>query len=653
MKEHGSSTVAIRKRIKKMHSKAKFAGGFYVFGTFLLAVLTILSLFLSNILPTATIGGAAWSWAEFIKPFKDLDNKESYVGLIISILFAVLVLIIVLSFIACLFGKTRKDLAKKYTKVTNACNVNMGAMKKLGKRYSRSLSAIVSIWFIIAVLSGDFKLGLLGYITLGVGLLIHFWAGLVEGTTSVFDVSGTTPVELKRSYSMFLYFWRNLLQVVGLVAVLFVFTKITSLGGDVAGILQGSFGFGNVFGLIALALQALILIFALVLIKHTTNTTEFNRIGVEGPGMKNYVVFSVLTAIVAAGTFVVLHFLAKNTAAIKILTFELSIGLWYVGIAVVMILMVIFENIFKSKTSKQKEAKAEKKAKKLAKKAEKAERKAKEAEEEEAEAAAMLMPPVATVPPQLAAQLPPQVQVQMPAQAQQVVHTVPAQSQIQYVPMYYPLPYPYGGGCPHNCPQQQQATPPCGKSPFPVPNAVAEEEEEAPTKKEIKAEKKQEKKQAKKDKKAAKKQAKKDKKAAKKQAKVDKKAEKKQKKIDKKLAKKGIIVEKEPETKVEEPVVAPVVEPQPAPQTNTRAFELRLVLPPELLPSFRREAEVKAAAKEEEEPVLEEVEVRSWQIRCPNCGKLLEVKDSSAYHRCPTCAKVFQLSKSKKGVIRP
>lgn len=647
MKEHGSSTVAIRKRIKKMHSKAKFAGGFYVFGTFLLAVLTILSLFLSNILPTATIGGAAWSWAEFIKPFKDLDNKESYVGLIISILFAVLVLIVVLSFIACLFGKTRKDLAKKYTKVTNACNVNMGAMKKLGKRYSRSLSAIVSIWFIIAVLSGDFKLGLLGYITLGVGLLIHFWAGLVEGTTSVFDVSGTAPVELKRSYSMFLYFWRNLLQVVGLVAVLFVFTKVTTLGGDVAGILKGSFSFGNTFSLIALALQALLLVFALVLIKHTTNTTEFNRIGVEGPGMKNYVVFSVLTAIVAAETFVVLHFLAKNTAAIKILTFELSVGLWYVGIAVVMILMVIFENIFKSKTSKQKEAKAEKKAKKLAKKAEKAERKAKEAEEEETEAAAMMMPAVANVPPQLAAQLPPQVQ--MPAQAQQVIHTVPAQSQIQYVPMYYPLPYPYGGSCPHSC-SQQQPTPPCGKPPFPAPNnAVVEEEEEQPTKKEIKAEKKQ----SKKDKKAAKKQAKKDKKAAKKQAKVDKKAEKKQKKIDKKLAKKGIIVEKEPEAKVEETVVAPVVEPQPAPQTNTRAFELRLVLPPELLPSLRKDSEARAVAKEDDEPVLEEVEIRSWQIRCPNCGKLLEVKDSSAYHRCPACAKVFQLSKSKKGVIRP
>lgn len=629
MKAYGSSTLAIRKRIKKMHSKAKFAGSLYIFGTFLLAVLTVLSLFLAA-LPVASVGGAVWSWAEFIKPFKDLENKEMYVSLIVSVLFAILALITLFSFIACLFGRTRKELAKKYTKVTNACNLNMGAMKKLGKRYSRSFAAIVSIWFIIAVLTGDFKLGLLGYITLAVGFLIHFWAGIVEGTTSVFDVSGTAPVELKREFNMFLYFLRNLLQVVGTVAVLFIFTKVTTLGGDLANILTGKFSFGNTFGLVALALQAVILVFALVLIKHTTNTTEFNRIGVRGPGMKNYVVFSVLTAIVAATTFVVLHFLAKNTAAVAVLSFELSVGLWYLAIAAVMVLMVILENIFKSKTPEQKEAKAEKKAKKLQKKAEK---KAKEAEEEEAEA---MMQTAPAIPQQMPAQLPPQIQVQLPPQAQQV-QQIPAQPQIQYVPMYYPLPYPYGGGnCPNACPQQQQPTPPCGKPPFPVSVAVAkeEEEDETPTKKELKAEKK-----------AAKKQAKADKKAEKKQAKVDKKAEKKQKK----LAKKGIAVEKEPEPVVEEPV-KPVVESQSAPQPNTRALEVRLVLPPELLPSFRREPEVNAV---EEGPVLEEVEVRSWQIRCPNCRKLLEVKGNSAYHRCPACAKVFQLAKSKKGVIRP
>lgn len=41
------------------------------------------------------------------------------------------------------------------------------------------------------------------------------------------------------------------------------------------------------------------------------------------------------------------------------------------------------------------------------------------------------------------------------------------------------------------------------------------------------------------------------------------------------------------------------------------------------------------------EPVVERV-ARNWEIRCPNCGKLLKVNDKSSYHRCPACTKVFQ-----------
>ena len=36
---------------------------------------------------------------------------------------------------------------------------------------------------------------------------------------------------------------------------------------------------------------------------------------------------------------------------------------------------------------------------------------------------------------------------------------------------------------------------------------------------------------------------------------------------------------------------------------------------------------------------------KDWRVRCPQCGKELNVKDTTPYHRCPACSKVFTLRK--------
>ena len=43
---------------------------------------------------------------------------------------------------------------------------------------------------------------------------------------------------------------------------------------------------------------------------------------------------------------------------------------------------------------------------------------------------------------------------------------------------------------------------------------------------------------------------------------------------------------------------------------------------------------------------------KTFQVRCPQCGKTLAVRETSPYHRCPACSKVFSLRKFEKYTIK-
>jgi hypothetical protein len=64
----------------------------------------------------------------------------------------------------------------------------------------------------------------------------------------------------------------------------------------------------DVMGLIPAIIQIVVGLFMLVLIKHATAATEFNRDCMDGAGMRNYTVF-VFFVFLAVGAYVVLPFL--------------------------------------------------------------------------------------------------------------------------------------------------------------------------------------------------------------------------------------------------------------------------------------------------------------------------------------------------------
>ena len=66
------------------------------------------------------------------------------------------------------------------------------------------------------------------------------------------------------------------------------------------------------------------------------------------------------------------------------------------------------------------------------------------------------------------------------------------------------------------------------------------------------------------------------------------------------------------------------------------------------VPSPAEKVWLEALAEENAEPVEVNRPLdpnKEWKVRCPRCGKILKVRETSPYHRCPSCDKVFTLRK--------
>ena len=84
------------------------------------------------------------------------------------------------------------------------------------------------------------------------------------------------------------------------------------------------------------------------------------------------------------------------------------------------------------------------------------------------------------------------------------------------------------------------------------------------------------------------------------------------------------------------PTPAPTIAPTKAPER----------IKPE--PSPKEKAKEEALDKENAEAVEVHTPLdpnKEWKVRCPRCGKILNVRETSPYHRCPSCDKVFGLRK--------
>ena len=178
------NAVAIRKRVRKAHSKAKFAGLLYLLGSLALLALACM--------PTLTIGGKDLWLLNFWKPFSSIAKaNRDLLAIITSALYAIILLTCLFKFFGCL-GKLC-GLTRKSTRYVNGYNKNMRAMERMAKLFSRSFSAIINCYILIYVLQPsavEKALTIYAYAILGIGLFVHFIAGLVGGLVGLYFFAG-------------------------------------------------------------------------------------------------------------------------------------------------------------------------------------------------------------------------------------------------------------------------------------------------------------------------------------------------------------------------------------------------------------------------------------------------------------------------------
>ena len=394
----------LRRRVQMTRGKAKFAGMLYLLGALAMAAFACLAMF--------EIGGEKLWVVNFWRPIKDVFKAETrnWFTFAVSVLYGLSILIAVVNFFRCLARFNR--LTKKSAKKSKGYNRSMCAMDEMGKIFSDSFAALVIFHFLIYIIEpvGDVKITYFAYAAVGTGLLLHFLCGLVGGSTSVFNLDKDGNVEEeKRPCRLFVYFFRNLVQLAAVAAILYFFTENCNFNETVTTALNGQNPFtGGVWAIVPLALELAMVLWTLVLIKHATAATEFNRFGIDGEGMKNFRIFSLFVALTAGGWYVIERFVNKSNPS---WAFAIIAGIAFVAFLV--------DCIFKSRPKEKEEPVAE--------------------EDEEDEFMQMAKDPSAPAPVR---HMHIYKQVPAPQYPQPMLMPQPPQPQPQpvYVPIYYPFP---------------------------------------------------------------------------------------------------------------------------------------------------------------------------------------------------------------------
>ncbi len=337
----------MKRRVRKTRSKAQWVGFFYLLGTILLAALAVL--------PTLNIDGVN-VLGDGVKLWENL-NLGANVDTISRVLYALMLLTVVINVFKS-FAQLGWLYKKKASK-TFGLNRNVYAMQKMGKIFSGSFAVIVIFNFLIVLLNGSYAGELTDYaafdgilaknmflgeslpamvasnivLILAAGIVFHLICGWFGAKVSLFSVEeGVGIVEQKRECGRFASLFRNLFQIVVALAIPYLVLKISVLDTFVSGLLGGNLP----ADIILPALQAVIVLCWLVLIKHATATTEFNLEGAHGAGMKNFTVFIFFTLAASAAMYFM------NGATYGSFDFENKAGvcaLAIVGVSFVMFLL--------------------------------------------------------------------------------------------------------------------------------------------------------------------------------------------------------------------------------------------------------------------------------------------------------------------------
>ena len=355
MKRIQSPALLLKRRVKKVQGNAKFAGILYLLGALVLfAATAVIRMFNGNCLAPEGAAELSPVVLSFYQPVVDLFaggaealsaiTVAQIVDLAIVLVFVVMLLVTLVNFfrgMGCL-----NWLFKRRASYTNGFNRNAYAMDDLAKFFSSSFATVIVGNLVIFGLSGgmaameaqELALTTFAIVPVAFGLFIHFVAGLVGGTVTLFTV-GEHVQEETRPNGLFLYFVRNVFQVAATGAIIYFLlgesVVMATLQNVLVAVVENKEPITalNFNEMIPAGAELVAWVFILVLIKHATAATEFNREGAAGAGMHNFAVFAFFTAAVLAALGVVLaaemNMNLVIAAAVAFVAFVLDCALKY------------------------------------------------------------------------------------------------------------------------------------------------------------------------------------------------------------------------------------------------------------------------------------------------------------------------------------
>ncbi len=339
--------LQLKKRVGRNRGRAKFVGTILLLATIALTVAVA-------ILPMLSGTPVALKATSFWKAFKGMDVKsaEGFTKVVVAGLYGFMLFVLLINVLRSL-GKIKKLGKKKGTK-TDGFNHSAYAMHDLGKLFSGSFVQILFTYFLINLICKDAKPeGMWLVIVLGAAAVIHLFTGVLGGKISYFDIEDGKVVEQRREVGRFAPFFRNVLQLGAVFAIMYFMLAANAKSTILAQFVTLSVGsvFGGLgMGQLLVSVAQLVAVFCLfILAKHATGITEYNIDGAHGSGMKNFRVFSFFVFL-TAGAAVACKFLLTDK------TFDLN---WTI-VAAVAFVMFIIECIMRKMPKIPGEAKAKK-----------------------------------------------------------------------------------------------------------------------------------------------------------------------------------------------------------------------------------------------------------------------------------------------------
>lgn len=299
--------VNMKQRVKAAQARAKRAGLLYLFGSLALLALACLPL-----LEVTASGEKLWVMT-FWKPFTQISgfNLGLIKTLAIPVIYGLTLLVLFVNAIRSL--AKLKCLFKRKASRTYGFNRNAFAMEDLGRIYSDNFCAIVLSTFAIYLMGAKYLQ--LAYIALGVAVFVHIVSGLSGGNVSLFTARAGVAEE-KRRYRTFGAFVRNVIQLAATFGVAWFFAKRTSMMAVLISLTENG-GFdalkSDTVKLIVTAIEIAIFLCWIVLLKHATGVSEFDRDGREASGRKNFCIFSFFVFLLGAAIVIVEY--VKNKVA--------------------------------------------------------------------------------------------------------------------------------------------------------------------------------------------------------------------------------------------------------------------------------------------------------------------------------------------------